>query len=425
MTQAALSRRSPLAGDARLDADHFEVPADSSPRLIVPAKRTSRAKFVLLGLVLAFAGIGGGAYAFGAGKETTDDAFVEGHVANVATRVQGQVVRVLVKDNQEVEAGDTLVELDDRDAKARLATARADLSSATAALASADANLALTSVTIDANLRQAKGGVSQAVATTATTRAGIDQAGAEVAVAQSRLDYARLEKDRSAKLFTDGAIGQADLDSKTALFDQAAATLEQARARKTSAEGSLSNATGTTLAAEGRLLAAKAGPQQVDVARAQVDVARARVDQAKAAVDQAELNLEYTRVTAPIHGVVSRRTVELGQTVDPSRPLLSLTNLGDVWVVANFKEDQLAHMQPGQRVKLRIDTFGHKDLPAHVDSISGGTGSRFALLPPDNASGNFTKVVQRVPVLVRLDDPAPAFALRPGMSADVTVYTGS
>ncbi|HEY8077060.1 MAG TPA: HlyD family secretion protein [Labilithrix sp.] len=389
-----------------------------------PKARTSRVKIVLPVMAFALATAGLAVAMAGAGKESTDDAFVEAHVANVATRIQGQVEHVLVTDNQEVSPGAVLVELDDRDAKARLSTSQADLAAAEAALASAEANLALTERNIEAGLRQAKGGVSQAAALSGSSRAAIDQARAETAAAASRLALAAIERQRSEKLFADGAIGKADLDARTSTYDQAAAAVEQAKAREASAATGITNAAGNIDVAEGRLAAAKTGPEQIGLARSQVAVAKARVDQAKAQLDQATLNLEYTKVRAPIHGVVSRRTVEPGQTVDPSRPLLSLTNLDDVWVVANFKEDQLAKMQAGQRVKLRIDTFGRKDFSAHVDGISGGTGSRFALLPPDNASGNFTKVVQRVPVLVRFDDK-PGVVLRPGMSANVTVVTGT
>jgi len=412
-----------MANAAKLEAVEGTTEEREPEASPAPRARPSRAKKVLPSLVAAFALVGGGVYLYGHGKETTDDAFVEAHVANVATRIQGQAVHVLVKDNQEVKEGDVLVELDDRDAKARLATAQADLASARANLAAVEAQLALTDRTVDANLRQAKGGISQASAMTGTSKAGIDQAKAAVAAAESRRSLAQVEKERSEKLYAEGAIGKAELDAHVASFDQAAAAVEQAEAQLASAQEGLTSAAGTIETAQGRLVAAQAGPQQLDVARAQVGVAKARVDQAQAALDQAELNVEYTKVKAPMHGVVSRRTVEPGQMVDPSRPLLSLTNLDDVWVVANFKEDQLESMHAGQSARVRIDTFGRRDFAAHLDSLAGGTGSRFALLPPDNASGNFTKVVQRVPVLVRLDGK-PDVVLRPGMSAYVTIFTG-
>jgi membrane fusion protein (multidrug efflux system) len=169
-------------------------------------------------------------------------------------------------------------------------------------------------------------------------------------------------------------------------------------------------------------LIAQAVPEQLAVANAQVEVARAKVDQAQAAMRQAELNLGYTKVRAELDGVVSKRNVEPGQLVSPDRPLFALVDLRDSWVVANFKETQLAKLHPGQRVKISIDGFDDTSFAGTVDSIQAGTGSRFSLLPPDNASGNFTKVTQRVPVKIVLADRR-SLELRPGMSADVTVYT--
>ncbi|HVZ35371.1 MAG TPA: HlyD family secretion protein, partial [Polyangiaceae bacterium] len=223
------------------------------------------------------------------------------------------------------------------------------------------------------------------------------------------------------KLVASDALSQAELDAKRAQFEQADAALAQARAVLSSAQASISNSSGTIASARGHLIAAESGPAQVEAAQAQVELARARVEQAQAALDQAELNLSYTRIRAGVSGEVARRSVEVGQLASPDRPLMAIVPLDDTWVVANFKEDQIAHIQPGQAAKISIDTYA-QELSGHVDSLAGGTGSRFSLLPPDNASGNFTKVVQRVPVLIRLD-PHPGFTLRPGMSATARVLT--
>ncbi|HEY4104686.1 MAG TPA: HlyD family secretion protein [Polyangiaceae bacterium] len=393
------------------------------PSAAPPAKR-SRAKVVfpvLIGVALL---VGGTLYVNGRGKETTDDAFVESHVANVAPRVPGQVLHVLVKDNQAVNAGDVLIELDDRDATARDHAAKADLESAQAALAASNANLVLAEHSVDAGLRQARGGVTQAVAMSGSSKAQIDQARADLVAAQSRASLTATELGRAEKLNSDGAVAQAALDSSRSLNDQAQAAVDQARARLSAATVGMVNAGGGIETAQGRLAAAQTGPDQVEVARAQVDVAKARVDQAAAALEQAELNLSYMKVRAPTQGVVSRRSVEPGQLVDPARPLLALTELDDSWVIANFKEDQIGDLRVGQAAKVTLDAFSGHQLNGHVDSFSGGTGSRFALLPPDNASGNFTKVVQRVPVLIRIDDKPGDIVLRPGLSAYVVVRTG-
>lgn len=395
------------------------VPA---PSAATPAKR-SRAKIVLPALIGVAVVVGGAVYLHGKGKETTDDAFVESHVANVAPRLQGQVLHVLVHDNQAVNAGDVLVELDDRDATARLHAAKADLESAEANLAAANAQLTLAQHSVDAGLRQAKGGVTQAFAVSGSSKAQIDQARADLVAAESRAKLTGMELARTTKLHQDGAVAQAELDRNKAEDDQARAAVDQAKARVSVASVGLVNAGGGIESAQGRLAAAQTGPDQVQVAAAQVDVAKARVDQAKAALEQAELNLSYMKVRAPTRGVVSRRSVEPGQLVDPARPLLALTELDDSWVIANFKEDQIGNLRVGQHALVTLDAFSGRKLNAHVDSFSGGTGSRFALLPPDNASGNFTKVVQRVPVLIRIDDRPQDIVLRPGLSAFVTVRT--
>ena len=397
--------------------------APVSPPVAGPAKR-SRAKIVLPTLIGVAALVGAAVYLHGKGKESTDDAFVESHVANVAPRVQGQVLHVLVHDNQAVNAGDVLVELDDRDASAQNHAAKADLESAEATLAAVNAQLVLAQHSVDAGLRQAKGGVTQAFALSGSSKAQIDQARADLVAAESRAALTGMELARTVKLHSEGAIARAELDRRQAEDDQARAAVDQAKARLSVASVGLVNAGGGIESAQGRLAAAQTGPDQVLVAKAQVDVAKARVDQAKAALEQAELNLSYMKVRAPTRGVVSRRSVEPGQLVDPARPLLALTELDDSWVVANFKEDQIGSLRVGQAAEVSLDAFSGRKLNAHVDSFSGGTGSRFALLPPDNASGNFTKVVQRVPVLIRIDDKPQDIVLRPGLSAFVTVRTG-
>jgi len=397
--------------------------APVSPPVAGPAKR-SRAKIVLPTLIGVAALVGAAVYLHGKGKESTDDAFVESHVANVAPRVQGQVLHVLVHDNQAVNAGDVLVELDDRDASAQNHAAKADLESAEATLAAVNAQLVLAQHSVDAGLRQAKGGVTQAFALSGSSKAQIDQARADLVAAESRAALTGMELARTVKLHSEGAIARAELDRSQAEHDQARAAVDQAKARLSVASVGLVNAGGGIESAQGRLAAAQTGPDQVLVAKAQVDVAKARVDQAKAALEQAELNLSYMKVRAPTRGVVSRRSVEPGQLVDPARPLLALTELDDSWVVANFKEDQIGSLRVGQAAEVSLDAFSGRKLNAHVDSFSGGTGSRFALLPPDNASGNFTKVVQRVPVLIRIDDKPQDIVLRPGLSAFVTVRTG-
>jgi membrane fusion protein (multidrug efflux system) len=285
----------------------------------------------------------------------------------------------------------------------------------------AETGLAVTRKSTDSNLVIARGGLAQASAVQGTTQATIARAEADIVAAQSKRRLAELELARTQALVDANTISQAELDVKRSGFETADAELAQARATLESARSNIQNSRGTMDSARGRWIAAEAGPAQVQAATAEVELAHARVAQAAAALEQAELNLSYTQIRAQVSGVVSRRTVEVGQLASPERPMMALVPLDDTWVVANFKEDQIAHMRPGQWAEVSIDTYD-KSLNGHVDSLAGGTGSRFSLLPPDNASGNFTKVVQRVPVLIRLE-PHPDFTLRPGMSVTAVVHT--
>jgi membrane fusion protein (multidrug efflux system) len=339
-----------------------------------------------------------------------------------APHVAGQVKRVLVKDNQHVKAGDVLVELDDRDLNVRLASARADLAAAKAQLHSSETQLAVTRKSVDSGLAVARGGMAQAASVQGTTRASIEQAQAEITAAESRQKLAQLDFDRTSQLFNTTAVSKASLDAASASLEQASANVSQAQARLKSAQASRENSSGTLESARGRVLLAESGPEQLEAAQAAVELGSARLNQAEAALEQAEPNVSYTQIKAEIAGVVSRRSVEVGQMASPEKPLLAVVPLDDTWVVANFKEDQIAHMRPGQLAEIEVDAYDGQKLKGHIDSLAGGTGARFSLLPPDNASGNFTKVVQRLPVLVRIDGVSD-LDLRPGLSAKVTIVT--
>ncbi|HET9623454.1 MAG TPA: HlyD family secretion protein [Kofleriaceae bacterium] len=380
-----------------------------------------RAPLVFGGLLVVAAGVAGYIYFHRLGKESTDDAQVEAHASSVAARISGQVKRVLVTDNQEVKAGDVLVELDDRDQQVKVIAATADLSAATAQLRMAETQLALTDKTAKANLTVAQGAISQAAALTGSTAAQIDQAKADVAAATSRKQLTKADRERAEKLKATGATTQAEIDMRVAADTQADAALAEANARLASALANRSNSAGSEVSARGRLLAAQTVDEQVEAAKAQVALAQAKVQQNQAALDRAKLELEYTKIKAEMAGNVTKRNVEPGQLVSPDRALMAIVDLNDTWVVANLKETQLADVKPGQKVEVDVDTFDG-GLEGHVDSIAAGTGSRFSLLPPENATGNFIKVTQRVPVKIKIDDRRGKL-LRPGMSADVIVHT--
>jgi membrane fusion protein (multidrug efflux system) len=414
-TTAALREHAPREVPAPVPVTPAAAPAR-------PGFRQRRSTQVFAGLV-ALAVVGAlGAWVFGHGKESTDDAQVEGRVVSIGPRVSGQVEKVRVIDNQSVKQGDLLVQLDTKDLDAKLASARADVESARAGLASAQVSLRLTQVNADASLRQARGGLTQASSSVQATRSALAQARAAVAAAEAADRLAQADWARAQELAKAEAIARSDIDARRARAEEARAELEQARARLASTEANLASSGGGLTTAQGRLAAAETAPDQVKAAEVAVEAAQARLDQTQAAYDLAALNRSYAEVRAPVDGVVSRRTVEQGQLVSPDRPMLALVPLQDIWVVANFKEDQIGEMRAGQKATVRVDTYGRRDFQGHVESLAGASGARFALLPPDNASGNFVKVVQRVPVLVRLDR-APDVPLRPGMSAVVTVRT--
>jgi len=384
-------------------------------------KKRRRAPFVAGGLVVLAVGAAAAIYISRLGKEKTDDAQVEAHVSNVAPRIAGQVKRVLVVDNQQVKANDVLVELDDSDQRAKVDSAAADLAAMNAQLALAQTQLALTDKTAKANLTVAQGAIAQAAAVTGSTAAQIDQAKADIAAAQSRKQLTKLDRERAERLRATGAATQSEIDERVSADTQADASLAQAEARLASALANRSNSSGTEVSARGRLLAADSVDEQLKASRSQVALAEAHVAQATAALQRATLELGYTKVRAEIGGVVTKRAVEPGQLVSPDRALMAIVDLSDTWIVANLKETQLSDIKAGQDADIWVDTFG-SELHGKVDSIAAGTGSRFSLLPAENATGNFIKVTQRVPVKIKLDDRLGK-TLRPGMSADVTIHT--
>lgn len=410
-----------MSASTTLDGSSRTTEKAESP---APSARPRRRRTPLLVAGLAVAALlGAGAWhVTHVGRESTDDAQVEGRVMSVSARVSGQVLHVRVTDDQEVNAGDVLLELDPADYRAKVERARADLAAAQANAHSAAAALAITMKTAPANLAQARGGIVSASSTRDSAKTAIEQAKASVAAAQARRDLAQLELARSQKLLSQEAISVAEVDVRRTELDAANAALSEAEARLASADAQLEGSSGNVTLAQGRLSAAQTADEQIESAKAAVELANAHLEQAKATLDLAELDLSYTSVRAPRRGVVSRRSVEEGQSVSPERPLLAIVPRDDVWIVANFKEDQIGAMAVGNKADVEIDTYSGHRLHAHVASIAEGTGARFALLPPDNATGNFVKVVQRVPVLLRMDDTA-GLELRPGMSADVTVDT--
>jgi membrane fusion protein (multidrug efflux system) len=397
----------------------------------------SRLRLVLI-VVVILAAIGGFfAWRYFSVRESTDDAQIEGHVHPMAARVSGTVINVAVQDNQWVEAGTVLVQLDPKDYQVALDRARADLAEAEATLAGSRTGVPITSTDTSSVLTQSVAGVAEAQASLTTTDRTIAMAKARLESAQDNVRQVQANYDRAAKdverfrpLVAKEEISQQLFDSAVAQADALKASLASAQAQVNEAEASVRTQESAlnrdqaklnqSIAAERR---AHTGPEQVSVAQSRAKSAEARVEMAKAAVEQAELNLQYTTIKAPVAGVVSNRTVELGQIIAPGQPLMAVIPTDDIWVVANFKETQLHKMKPGQKVTIAVDSDG-REYEGHVDSLAGATGARFSLLPPENATGNFVKVVQRVPVKIVFEPGQDKeHRLRPGLSVEPSVYT--
>jgi len=379
-----------------------------------------------------------GLYLYYRNRESTDDAQVDGHITQISSKVYGRVAEVLVDDNQQVKAGQILVKLDPRDYQAALNQAKAQL-----ALAESDAKSA--GIDVPRTQLSAQSGTSSADAQLAGAEADLvraetsydeaktaDLAWAQANVEKSKANAALAEADlgRYTPLLAKGEISKQQFDAAKANADATASSLKADQEKLAQAQRSIDIAKAQVHAAKARVLqaqegivAAKADTKQVLIRQADAQGKIAKVEQARAAVEAAGLNLEYAVVVAPVDGVATHKQVEVGQIVQQGQGLMVVVPLHNVWVTANFKETQLRNMKPGQKAEVKVDTYG-KTFSGHVDSIAGATGAVLSLLPPENATGNYVKVVQRVPVKIVLDPiPQEKAVLRPGMNVVATVIS--
>ena len=353
--------------------------------------------------------------------ESTDDAFVTGDVVAVSPRVASSVVTVFVDDNQHVKQGDGLVGLDPRDFEAKLAQAQANLAAARARQRSAEINVRVIDTTTGAGVEQTTAGVQAAERQVDAARSRLEQARAQAAVAAAEATRAQSDAERFERLLQYHAVSTQERDNAVTLSRSTAATLEAAQKSQQAANDGLRQAESQLGEAKARLTSANAAPSQVAYSRSQVDTAAAEIAQAAAAVRQAQLELSYTKIVAPEAGRITQKSVQPGRYVQVGQPLLSIVP-DRLWVVANFKETQLRAMRPGQPVAITVDAYPNRTFRGHVDSLQAGSGAAFSLLPPENATGNYVKVVQRVPVKIVFEDPPdPQYVLGPGMSVVPTV----
>jgi membrane fusion protein, multidrug efflux system len=411
MSEVTEGGRGAQAQPARAPLPGAGGPFAAPPGAMPPQPPKSRPRWrlpLLVLLLLIIIGTAGYYWYSGLDYESTDDAFIDGNVVQLSPKVAGTVIALNINDNETVHKGDLLLRIDARDYQVIVENAQATLENAQAQASVARANLAYIKASTAATLVQAESGVALA-------KAALQQSEAQIVVAESEAVRAKLDAARYEKLV------QSDIASRQR-SEQALASTRSADAQLRAAHDAANSAQAQLGQAQGKLEEAKAGTeQQVAVYEAQVKAADAQVDVAKAQLDQAQLNLSYTNFVAPEDGVITKRNVNLGDELQKDQNISGMV-VGKPWVTANFKETQLTHMRPGQPVKVRIDAYPGKPLKAHVASIQRGTGAHFALLPPENATGNYVKVVQRVPVKILFDEtPDPNNVLGLGMSVIPTV----
>jgi membrane fusion protein (multidrug efflux system) len=355
--------------------------------------------------------------------EDTDDAQVNGHLIQVSSRIAGQVLKVDVQENQFVKQGDVIAELDPADYNVAVENAEAALATAQANAAAANVNVPITTINTGSNLRSADADVNGTVDAVQQAQRQFEAAHARVIQAQANLTKAQADLDRYKPLVEKDVISKQQWDAAVAAVDADKAAVNDAIATERAAGDGVGVARQKQTQAQAMLKYAETGPQQVAAQSARAKAALAQVAQAQAQLDQAQLNLSYTRIVAPATGIVTRKSVEIDQNVSAGQNLLTLVSLQDLWVTANFKETQLRHMAASQPVEIAVDATGKK-YSGKVTQIGGATGSVLSLFPPENATGNYVKVVQRVPVRIdftNLANEDPDHLLRPGLSVEPKV----
>lgn len=376
--------------------------------------RRSWRLFVCLGLAAAVAG-GLGLW-WTSRWESTDDAQIDGHINPVSARISGQVTGVFMNDSQLVKAGEVLVQIDQTDYRVALERTGAEYATAVANAAGATVTVPIIAATSGSQLEAARARVEAARTGVVIAERQLEAGQAQLRETEATSSRDQADRDRYEGLITIGAVSRQDYDQAVARAKVSAAAVEGAGATVRREVQQVVQAKEGLNQALADLRGAQTAPRQVAVSRARSESATAEVKRAGAAREQARLNLAYTTVTAPGGGVVGRKSVEKGQYVQPGQQLCVIVPLDDIWVTANFKENQLKAMHPGQKVRIRVDAYD-REYDGHLTSIGGASGSRFSLFPPENATGNYVKVVQRLPVRIEIDrGQDPDHLLRPGMS---------
>ncbi|HEY0759698.1 MAG TPA: HlyD family secretion protein [Acidisarcina sp.] len=386
-----------------------------------PAQR-SRRRFLIIGVV-AILIVGAVLYWWHSTYyEDTDDAQVSGHLVQVSSRIIGPVIKVNVEENSLVSAGAVVAELDPKDFEVTVQQDEAALASAQANLESLKTGVPITNVNTGSNLSSASSDVVGAQAQVGQSQRQLEAAQARLNEAQANNIKAQADLARYTPLVQRDVISKQQFDAAVATAESAKASVAEAQANIIAAQDAIRVARAKVGSAQAQYRGAQTGPQQVKAQQAKVQQAAAQVQQAQAALDQARLNLSYTKITAPVAGIVTRKSLEMGQNVSVGQNLMTLVSLDDIWITANFKETQLRLMKTGQPVEIKVDAYG-RTYDGKITQIGGATGSVLSLFPPENATGNYVKVVQRVPVRIDLADPNENsdHLLRPGLSVEPKV----
>jgi membrane fusion protein (multidrug efflux system) len=405
------------------NVEELDNAASSGSKQNAPAKpKISRKLLIIRSLAVCF--IGALAYWLHARHyESTDDAQVDGHFAQLSTRITGTVTYVnpLVENDRYVAAGTLLLELDPRDYQAELEHAKANLETKVAEARAAQLQISITNTSVYSQLHLAEAAQQEALEGVAAAQAELTSAQHRVQQGQALAARAERDRVRYESLVQKREISRSFYDARETEAVATEQTLGSDRAAVVAAEQKIAQMRSLVTQREAQVVSARTAPQQSSDVRAQAASAQGALDQTRADVHTAELNLSYTKVYAPVSGVVGHKTVELGHRVQPGQTLLTVVPIDDIWVTANFKETQLRHMRPGQPVTIHVDTFG-RDYKGTIEDMAGAAGPLFSLFPPENASGNYVKIVQRFPIRTRVDkDQDPQHELRPGMSVEATV----
>jgi membrane fusion protein (multidrug efflux system) len=385
-----------------------------------PARRSKRARqilFALAGLIVIGA-ISFGLYRRYAPWESTDDAQIDGYIYPVNSRIQGYITHVMVDDNQYVEAGTVLVQLDPKDYEVAVANAKSALANDEASASAVGINVPLTSVNTSTQLSSAQADVDSGNAAIAAAQKSFDAAQASLRQAQANDLKAQDDVVRYKPLADKDEIPQQRYTQAVDSEKATAAAVDAARATASAAEQAVTQARAKLEQNQAQLRYARTAPQQVSVQRSRAQAAEAQAKKSRANLEQAQLNLQYTTIVAPVSGVIGQRSAQPGQNVAPGQQLMTIVPLDsqNIWVTANFKETQLTYMRPGQPVQISVDAYD-RTYDGRVLNIAGASGARYSLLPPENATGNYVKVVQRLPVKIVFENGQdPDHLLRPGMS---------